>query len=137
MKEKPTIVLVDDHQHFREGIKLFLEIENIGVVIAEAENGLEFLHAMVFLRPDIVIMDVQMPQVDGVEATKIALSKYPEVKILVLSMFRGVNEFETLISAGISGFIVKSSFKDEIEIAIETILSGNKYFSSEIPSDIK
>jgi DNA-binding NarL/FixJ family response regulator len=137
MKEKPTIVLVDDHQHFREGIKLFLEIENIGVVIAEAENGLEFLHAMVFLRPDIVIMDVQMPLVDGVEATKIALFKYPEVKILVLSMFRGVNEFETLISAGISGFIVKSSFKDEIEIAIETILSGNKYFSSEIPSDIK
>lgn len=136
MKEKPTILLVDDHEHFREGIKLFLELENIGVVIGEAENGLEFLHSMVFLRPDIVIMDVQMPQVDGVEATKIALSKYPEVKILVLSMFRGVNEFKALISAGISGFIVKSSFKDEIEIAIETVLNGKKYFSSEIPSGI-
>lgn len=132
MSKKPQIILVDDHPLFREGIKLLIEKENIGEVIAEAENGTEFLKLLEKLKPDLVLMDIAMPEMDGYEATKLAINKYPGLKILAISMFSDKENYENMISAGTMGFVLKTSGKNELEKAIKNVAKGESYFSAEL-----
>jgi DNA-binding NarL/FixJ family response regulator len=123
------IIIVDDHSLFREGIKLLIENEGLGQVIAEAENGREFLDLLGTHKPDLVIMDIEMPVLDGIQATKIALTLYPEMKILILTMLSERANYVELILSGAVGFVLKTSGKNEFEKAIKAILSGESYFS--------
>lgn len=136
MSSKLKIIIVDDHPLFREGIKLLIEKENIGKVIGEAENGLEFMKVLKKSKPDLVLMDIDMPVMDGYEASKLAKAKYPKLKILVISMFSDKDNYENMISAGVSGFVLKTSGKHEMEKAINNVAKGESYFSAELLREI-
>lgn len=126
------IIIVDDHSLFREGIKLLIENEGVGEVIAEAENGQVFLNLLDDYDPDLVIMDIEMPVMGGLEAIKKALELKPELKILVLTMLNEKANYSDIIYAGAVGFVLKTSGKKEFEKAINTIINGESYFSSEL-----
>ena len=123
------IIIVDDHSLFREGVKLLIENEGLGIVIAEAENGQVFLDLLEIHKPDLVIMDIEMPILGGIEATKKALSMLPNLKILALTMQNDRTKYIDLILAGVLGFVHKTSGKSEFEKAIKAIIRGESYFS--------
>lgn len=126
------IILVDDHSLFREGIKLLIENENLGEIIAEAENGQVFLDLLPNHHPDLIIMDIEMPILNGIEATRIAMNNYPGLKILILTMLNNKTNYQELVSAGALGFVLKTSGKVEFEKAIRSIVVGGSYFSNDI-----
>ncbi len=127
-----NIILVDDHSLFREGIKLLIENENLGKIIAEADNGQEFLDLLPTHQPDLVIMDIEMPVLNGLEATRQAILANPDLKILILTMLNDKTNYQELVNAGAMGFVLKTSGKQDFEKAIQAISLGGNYFSSEI-----
>lgn len=126
------IIIVDDHSLFREGIKLLIENEGMGEVIGEAENGKVFLELLELLEPDLVIMDIEMPVMGGLEATIKALKVRPGLKILALTMLSEKSNFIEMINAGVTGFVLKTSGKNEFERAINAITKGENYFSNDV-----
>ena len=132
MNGNAKIIIVDDHSLFREGIKLLIEKEGMGEVVAEAENGQVFLSMLEQIKPDLVLMDIEMPVMNGNEASMKALAAVPGLKILVLTMLSEKDNYTSLIKAGVLGFVLKTSGKQELELAIKTVLGGQSYFSGEI-----
>jgi DNA-binding NarL/FixJ family response regulator len=128
------IHIVEDYQIFRVGLKAILAEIPYVKVIGESANGREFLALISLELPDIVFMDIKMPEMDGLKATEEALAKYPDLKIIILSSFGEEEYINRLIQLGISGFILKNSDKSIIEKAIQEVSSGNHYFSAEIMS---
>ncbi|MBN2214252.1 MAG: response regulator transcription factor [Bacteroidales bacterium] len=126
------LIIVDDHQMFREGLKFLLR-ETPGIkLIGEAENGKFFLKLLDDAKPDVVLMDISMPEMDGIEATRQALMKYPDLKIIALTMFGEENYYYQMIQAGAKGLVLKKSGKTELVSAIEKVLKGESYFSNEL-----
>jgi len=126
------IAIVDDHDLFREGIRLVLgQIENFEVVF-DTSNGYAFLEFLQNSIPDIVLMDVNMPGIDGVETTQKALKLHPALNVIALTMFSDTTHYTLMIQAGIKGFILKKTNKFELQQAIQTVNSGGNYFSQEI-----
>ena len=126
------IVIVDDHRLFRNGLK-FIISEMDGVeVIAEASNGQEFLDLLETIDPDLVLMDISMPVLNGVDATQLALKKKPDLNILVLSMFGEDVYYNSMIELGVKGFILKDADNKELMDGINTILRGGTFFSQEL-----
>jgi DNA-binding NarL/FixJ family response regulator len=128
------IHIVEDIQIFRIGLKVILDAIPDVKVIGESVNGREFLAQILIELPDIVFMDIKMPEMDGLKATEAALVKYPDLKIIILSSFGEEEYINQLIQLGISGFVLKNSDKETIENAIHQVSSGNHYFSAEIMS---
>ena len=128
----PTIILVDDHQIFRTSLKSLINNEKIGSIIGEANNGKEFLEILENKVPDLVLMDIDMPLMDGAEATAQSIAKHPDLKILALSMFGDENYYYKMIKAGVKGFILKTCDIKELELAIKEVSSGESYFSNEL-----
>jgi len=126
------IILVDDHALFREGLKLLIETEGIGVVIAEAENGKEFMDLLAVHTPDLVIMDVLMPVLGGLEAIRQAKIIQPNIKILVLTMLSESANYFEMVYTGAMGFVVKTAGKKDLERAIKTLIGGDCFFSNEL-----
>ena len=126
------IIIVDDHSLFREGIKLLIENEQLGCVMAEAENGKAFLDLLDQHQPDLVIMDIEMPVMNGLEAIKQGLKRQPKLKFLVLTMLNEKTNYAEIIYAGAMGFVLKTAGKKEFERAINTIMSDESYFSPEM-----
>ena len=126
------IAIIDDHDLFREGIKLVIgQIENIEVVY-DTSNGNLFLEFLQNTIPDVVLMDVNMPIIDGIETTRKAIELYPSLNVIALTMFSDTTHYTQMIDAGIKGFILKKSNKFELQQAIITVNSGGNYFSQEI-----
>jgi DNA-binding NarL/FixJ family response regulator len=128
MLSKPNIILVDDHLVFREGLKSVLTIENIATVIGQASDGEEFIKLLPKLEPDLVLMDIEMPRMNGIEATRIALEMVPGLKIIVYSMFANQEYYDQVISLGAKGYILKSGGMNQVETAILEVMSGKKFF---------
>ena len=126
------VVLVDDHNLFRDGLKYVLGHEENIQVIAEASDGIEFLDILKNNIPDIVLMDISMPRMNGIEATSKAILKYPDLKIIALSMFGEENYYFNMLQAGARGFILKDSGFEELLKAINKVLEGDNYFSNKI-----
>jgi DNA-binding NarL/FixJ family response regulator len=125
------IILVDDHKALRTGLALL--IRDLGhEVIAQASNGKEFLEILDQYEADIILMDIQMPEMNGIDATRLALEKNPVLKIIILSMFNDEEYYNTLINMGAKGFILKESEHDEVDSAIKAVMSGKPYFSQEL-----
>jgi len=132
MMEKVNIFLVDDHKLFREGLKLLLKnIEEVNE-IWEASNGEEFLKRLSEQNPDLVLMDIEMPVLNGIDATTQALARYPNLKIIALSMYGDEEYFQRIIDAGACGFLMKNSDFSEVRRAVTNVLQGNNYFTEEI-----
>ena len=128
--KKPDIILVDDHQIFRQGIKSIITLENIANVIGEASNGEEFIELLSYLKPDLVLLDIDMPVMDGLEATEKALEIMPNLKVIAFTLFGDEEYFIRMIELGAMGYILKSSDISELEKAIQHIMKGEKYFSN-------
>jgi DNA-binding NarL/FixJ family response regulator len=133
IKIKPDIIIVDDHQIFRQGLKAIINFEGVGTVIGEASNGEEFIEQLTSLKPDLVLMDIDMPQMDGFEATQKALEIMPELKIIAFTVFSEAEYYSKMINIGAKGFILKSSGFNELEKAIEIVMKGENYFTGSIP----
>jgi DNA-binding NarL/FixJ family response regulator len=131
-----TIMIADDHQMFIDGIKLILEKEPSICIIGEALNGKYLLDLMVEKNPDIILMDINMPIINGIEATRIIKSKYPKVKVLMLTMYSTKQYIMSMLAAGTDGYILKNTGKDELLKAIETLQRGETYYSQEVTTKI-
>ena len=129
---EPKVIIVDDHDIFRDGLVSLLTLKKIADVIGVASNGKEFLSVLEKEQPDLVLMDISMPVLDGHKATIEAIKMRPTINILVLSMFGDEKYYYKMIDAGAKGFILKSSGKDELIEAIKSVASGNCYFSNEL-----
>jgi len=127
-----NVVLVDDHTLFRKGLRMLLD-ESEGIeVVGEASTGKEFLEILEVLQPDVVLMDINMPEMNGMEATTLALTKYPNLLILMLSMHGEEEYFNQMIDAGVKGFLLKNAEVDEVVKAIQKIYGGGSYFSQDL-----
>jgi DNA-binding NarL/FixJ family response regulator len=132
VKRNFKIIIADDHTLFRQGLKLILEdISNIDV-IADVANGKELIEITKELKPDLIIMDINMPQINGIEASRILLQEFPELKILVVSMYGDEQYYNSVIENGVKGFILKDAENTELRAAVNAILNGKTYFSQEL-----
>jgi DNA-binding NarL/FixJ family response regulator len=131
LKQKPDIILVDDQQIFRQGLKAIINYEDIGCVIGEAKDGVEFLALLTSLRPDIVLMDIDMPQMNGFEATKKGLEILPKLKVIAFSFFSEEEYSHEMMEIGAKGFMLKSNGINELKHAIKMVMNGESYFVSE------
>ncbi len=126
------IVLVEDHQMFREGIKVIIDqIPDLNM-IAEFENGKQLLEQMPNLDFDVLVTDIEMPEMSGIDLTKIVCSNYPNIKVMALSMYNDNKYYYELITAGAKGFVLKQSSVDELEKGIREVYAGNSFFSEKL-----
>jgi DNA-binding NarL/FixJ family response regulator len=126
------ISLVDDHKIFREGLKLLLStIKNVQV-ISEAPNGKVFIDNLPENKPDIVFMDINMKEMDGIEATQKALAIFPDLKIIALTSFEDEEYFNRMNDLGVRGYLLKNSLRDDFEKAITKVSEGYNYYSDEL-----
>ncbi|MCF6278787.1 MAG: response regulator transcription factor [Flavobacteriaceae bacterium] len=136
LKNQIRIVLVDDHKLVRNGIKSLLEEEHDLVVIAEGSNGFDALEIVEKENPDILIIDVRMPEMNGIEAVRKMQSINKSTRAIVLSMHDSEDYIMESIKAGASGYLLKDTDKKEFIKAIHTVNNGEKYFSGDISNVI-
>lgn len=132
MDRSVKIIIVDDHEIFRNGLKMVLGKLDYVEVVGEAENGQDFLDLIRQVNCDIVLMDVEMPIMSGIDATRIALKENPELKVISLTMFTDDNYVQSMIDVGVKGFLVKNINKDTLNKAITTVAAGGNYYSEEL-----
>jgi DNA-binding NarL/FixJ family response regulator len=129
------IILADDHQIVRQGIRMLLEAEPDMVVIAEACNGREVLRQAQELLPDVIIMDITMPELNGIEATRHILAIAPDIKVIALSMNADSRFVLTMFRSGVVGYLLKECSQGELVKAIRVVIKGKTYLGPGI-SDI-
>jgi len=136
MKDKIKIVLADDHRIFRKGLKSLLsERENIEV-LAEADNGDEALEAARKYKPEIVLMDIAMPKMDGIEATRQIRERLPDTEVVILSMHAKKAYIDQVLKAGAKGYVLKDSDEENLLSAINTVHNGGYYLDSPIADQV-
>ncbi len=128
------IAIADDYQLFREGLKRLLSDEANMDVIWLAQNGLETLSQIKKQAPDVLLLDVQMPDLNGIEVLTEIASNYPNLKVIILSMFHDRPYIEKAFKLGAHGYLLKNAANDELLHAIKLVCDGGKYFSAEITS---
>ena len=133
--EKIKLIVVDDNKTFRDAVKLFLTNEYNVNIIGEASNGIEFLNLMEIIQSDIVLMDIEMPDLNGIAATKKWCLRNPYTKVIAVTMYSDQAYLLSLIEAGFKGCVFKNSFFNEIGKAIDTVHSGGLYFNNNMPVD--
>lgn len=132
MNSKIKVLIVDDHLIFRNGLKLLLnDIPNVEL-IGSCSNGMDLLDSLQNMSPDIVLIDIQMPVMDGVEAIKIASDKYPGIYFIVLSTFYNEEYLVRLMELGIKGYLLKNADALELSKAIQLVNEGKNYYSVDL-----
>ena len=131
-----SILLVDDHTLVRAGIRALVEKLPGLTVIGEAKNGLEALGLVRQLRPNLVLMDIAMPGLNGLQTTAQLSHEFPETKVVILSMYASEEYVREAINAGAAGYVVKRSAAAELERAITAVRGGQKYFSPLVSAHI-
>ena len=127
-----NLLLVDDHQLFLDGMSfIFSQQENISIA-GTANNGRKAIEMIENQSFDLVMMDINMPELSGFEATKIIKAKYPNVKILIVSMLNDYASISKLLKAGADGYVMKNTGKEELLVAIHTIMQGEVYVGEEV-----
>jgi len=127
-----SLLLVDDHQIIRDGIRFYFEDDEEFEIKDEASNGLEALELLKENEYDIVLTDINMPVMDGVEFMKSVKENYPNQKVLVLSMYNEAAFINKMIAYGANGYILKKSSKSELVEAIRKVLGGEDHYSEEV-----
>ena len=129
---KIKTILVDDHTLFRKGMQFLLDSYDDIEIVAQASNGKELLDILSEKQADVVLIDIEMPVMNGIEATQKAMELYPDLKMISLSMYGEEEYYYKMINVGAKGFILKNSDIDEVTRAIRTVMNGSTYFSSEV-----
>ena len=133
MKKEIKIIVVDDHEIFRKGLVTTINRIKNTKTIAESSNGEDLLTLLDKHKDtDIVFMDIEMPGINGIETTKKALEKNPNLKVIALSMFADDKYVQNMLDAGAKGYLIKSITKEGLEKAISLISQGQNYFSDEL-----
>jgi len=122
------LVIADDHEIFRDGLSLMLSRQKNMTLAGQAQNGQELLRMVRESPPDVILMDIKMPQMDGIEATKILSREFPELKIIALSMFSEENLIVEMLEAGAKGYLLKNADKLEILEAIKSVMEDRVYY---------
>lgn len=130
------ILIAEDHQMFRKGIAAILNNHGSFAVVGEAANGIEIIEMAERLEPDLILMDVHLPEVSGVQATIQILDKIPTIKILGLSNEEEEEEVVKMIRAGVKGYVLKDTTTNELIQAIQTLINGNSYFSNRVSNKL-
>ena len=126
------ILIVDDHGMVREGLRLLFEQQNDMKVIGEASNGRQAVATACKLKPDIVLMDVTMPKLNGIDAAKKIIDEYPNVKVVALSAHCNRGFVADMLRAGVSGYILKDGMADELIRGIRVVMDGEQYLSPKV-----
>lgn len=125
--EKISVMLVDDHDVVRTGLKSLLNIEPDMKVIGEASNGAEAIAKLSEIQPDVIVMDITMPTMDGLEATRQITKKYPNCLVLALTVHEDKQYFFEMLAAGAKGYITKQAASEDLVSAIRSVATGNVY----------
>ena len=136
MVNKIKVFLVDDHQIMLDGIKALLKNDKQIEIIGEFTRGSQVIEKLAQISPDIIITDIHMPEMNGIELTNIVRKHYPAVKILALSMSGEEGMITEMVDAGISGYVIKNTGKEELRGALLKIMKGEVYFSAEVASQL-
>ncbi|PLX11260.1 MAG: DNA-binding response regulator [Marinilabiliales bacterium] len=134
--EQIKIVLVDDHQMFRDGVKSVLSDEENIEVIGEVGNAKDLYELLKLQTPDLVITDISMPDISGIELSKYISENFPGIKILILSMHSNEEFITKALNAGANGYLPKDTSMNELLEAINTIYKGDNYFNKDISNTI-
>lgn len=130
--QRYKIAIADDHTLFRNGLKTLLDLHDRFEVVGEASNGKELLELLERITPDVVLLDISMPVMNGIEAAEEMIKRYGEVKIVTLSMYGEEDYYFKMVSLGVKAFLLKNSDIEEVQEAILTVMDGGTYFSQEL-----
>ncbi len=130
--DKIRILLADDHTMVRSGIATLLQNIKEFAIVGEAEDGEDAVHKTGELRPTVVVIDLSMPKLSGIEATAIIKKRYPDTNVLVLTMHENEEYVYQILKSGASGYVLKSAGKEELAAAIRAAAKGEKFFSPRI-----
>lgn len=130
------IVIIDDHQLFREGVKRILEFEETFKVVAEGDDGTEAATLVEQHQPDVVLMDINMPTINGIEATKELASKFPDTKIMILSIHDDENYVTHALKTGAIGYMLKEMDSNELIDAVKIVAAGGSYLHPKVTKNL-
>lgn len=136
MENKITIIIAEDHPLFRDGLKTMLNLDNRFEIIAEAENGDNLLKLLEFVKPDLILMDINMPILNGIDATNFIATHFNDIKVIALTMNDERSSIMEMMDAGANGYILKSADREEIMKAINTVMNGDDYYCKRVESSI-
>ncbi len=126
------IVIIDDHQLFREGVKRILEFEQSFSVVAEGEDGNDAVTLVKEHSPDVVLLDIKMKEMNGIEATKKLIETYPETKVIILSIHDDENTVTHALKTGVSGYMLKEMDSNELIEAVKVVTEGGSYIHPKV-----
>jgi two-component system, NarL family, response regulator NreC len=127
-----SVFLADDHRVLRDGLRILLDSQKDIRVIGEAENGKQAIEGITRLRPDVVVMDITMPELNGIEAAQIVHEALPESHIVILSIHSDLEHIFRALQAGAQGYLLKESAGVEVISAVRVVFSGRRYLSPSI-----
>lgn len=130
------LVIAEDHQSLIDGIKLLLEYEDDISIVGTANDGKALIEIVDKKYPNVILMDIRMPKINGIEATKEIKKKHPHVKVLAFTMFDQTEAIQQMLDAGASGYILKNSTLKEVHKAILTVHKGDTYFDANINTNV-
>lgn len=133
---KIKLFIVDDHPIFIDGIVGLLEDANEFEIIGTANNGQDFLNKIKEQQPDIVLMDINMPVMDGIEATKKLKEIYPKVKVIALTMFNDIRFIKELLEIGAKGYVLKNISRENLVKALQTVSEGKPFLDSAVQENV-
>lgn len=136
MKKVIRVLLVDDHAILREGLRALLSHYSDVEIIGEAEDGYEAVEKSAKLQPDIVIMDIALPKLSGIEATRMIRQQNPQIKVLVLTQYNDWRYIQPLLLAGADGYVTKRAVGNDLITAIRTVSCGETYLQPSVASKI-
>ena len=130
------MVIADDHQIVIDGLKALLATENTIQVVGEVNNGSDLIQCVLQTSPDIILMDIGMPVMDGIEASRILKKEHPTIKILVLTMYAEQKHIKDMLKIGVDGYILKDSGKEEFLSATDALMNNETYFDKRVTAVI-
>ncbi len=130
--ENIKLFIADDHQMFIDGIKALISDDKSIQIIGEANDGNEVLEKLPALSVDVILLDIGMAELNGIETAAFLSEKYPKIKVIALTMYDDQNRVNKMLKAGVKGYILKNTSKNELLEAIKTVSEGGTYFSSQI-----
>ncbi|MFJ7831949.1 response regulator [Peribacillus sp. NPDC097284] len=133
---KTSIIIIDDHQLFREGVKRILDFESSFDVVAEGDDGSEAMDLVEEYKPDVVIMDINMPNMNGVEATKMLVQRYPDTKVIILSIHDDENYVQHALKTGAQGYLLKEMDADALIDAVRVVAEGGSYLHPKVTHNL-
>ncbi|MBD1381382.1 response regulator [Metabacillus arenae] len=136
MSTKTNIAIIDDHQLFREGVKRILDFEPSFEVVTEGDDGEEALRIVEDHKPDVVIMDINMPNVNGVEATRQLVEANPEAKVIILSIHDDENYVTHALKTGARGYLLKEMDADTLIEAVKVVAAGGSYLHPKVTHNL-